>query len=266
MKSVMKELCARALRDQRREQRRLLDPQRAEAHSLEDVTPVLHIGLPQHPPDKEMAADAGGGDSSLQRCVGLFQEGSHWKQLEEGVWWRPSEVWNASPDNREPVGALRQGVNQDMLTRNTSGRNADDGFREWGVGKNWWGEKQTAFSLCFLPESMKIILGCHVVVRSNLDMLWEGQTDSTYEVPFDTHHMTLGTGWLMLQGQLSCAGHRHYACIKHSEKMQWPCWQILHVEASSFSIHLCSNVTLDCFKVTIPVAALLKLSDKVWIC
>lgn len=190
MKSVMKELCARALRDQRREQRRLLDPQRAEARSLEDVTPVLHIGLPQHPPDKEMAADAGGGDSSLQRCVGLFQEGSHWKQLEEGVWWRPSEVWNASPDNREPVGALRQGVNQDMLTRNTSGRNADDGFREWGVGKNWWGEKQTAFSLCFLPESMKIILGCHVVIRSNLDMLWEGQTDSTYEVPFDTHHMT----------------------------------------------------------------------------
>lgn len=63
-----------------------MDPQRAEAWSPEDVTPALHIGPRQHPPGNEMVVDADRGHTSFQRCVGLFQEESHWKLLEEGVW------------------------------------------------------------------------------------------------------------------------------------------------------------------------------------
>lgn len=63
-----------------------MDSQRAEAWSPEEVTPALHIGPHQHPPAKEMVVDAGRGCTSFQRCVGLFQEESPQKQLEEGVW------------------------------------------------------------------------------------------------------------------------------------------------------------------------------------
>lgn len=47
------------------------------------------------------------------------------------------------------MGALRQGVNQDVLTRNTSGRNVDNGF--WGVGEKQAREEADSF-LPLLPS------------------------------------------------------------------------------------------------------------------
>ena len=88
-KNVMKELCERVLRSQKREQRRFVAPQRAEAWSLEDVTPALRVGPQQQPPGKEMVVDVGRGHTSFQRCVGLFQEestGSSWRrECDEGL-------------------------------------------------------------------------------------------------------------------------------------------------------------------------------------
>lgn len=133
------------------------------------------------------------------------------------------------------------------------------------VGRNWWGEKQTAFSLCFLPE-------CTQIIPRGVMMFWEAALicsgrarlslwSALWHPSCETLHR-----WLRLQGQWFCSSHRHYACSKRSKKMQCFCWQVLHVESSSFSICWCSNVTLDCFKVTISVPALLKLSNKAWIC
>lgn len=99
--------------------------------------------------------------------------------------------------------------------------------------------------------------GYHDVLRSSPDMPWQEQT-----LPMK-YPLAPATGRLMLQGQWFCSGHRHYyACSKHSKKTQCFCWQILHVESSSFSICWRSNVTLNCFKATISVAALLKLSNR----
>lgn len=93
------------------------------------------------------------------------------------------------------MGALRQGVNQDVLTRNTSGRNVDDEFGE-GEEKKWARGKADSF-LPLLPSRKHTDhpWGRHDVLRSSPDMPWQEQT-----LPMKCP-LAPATGRLMLQGQ-----------------------------------------------------------------
>lgn len=70
------------------------------------------------------------------------------------------------------MGALRQGVNQDALTRNTSGRNVDDGFR----GKKRVRGKADSFLPLLPSKYTDHPRGHHDVLRSSPDMPWQEQT------------------------------------------------------------------------------------------
>lgn len=101
MESTVQEVCSRATKAKRE---RPVSLERAEEVSLTEVTSVRSAGPHQHSPGKSWGE--GGrvrqGDSSLQRwSVGGTL--SSWRGDYDG---RPSEVWNASLDNREGVWGL----------------------------------------------------------------------------------------------------------------------------------------------------------------